>query len=347
MALDNWYEDGQESAVSWDGHESETSELAWRSEVLSEWRVPCGWETQMYSTDGVRYVKDSELVRLNVQESVFGPYRQRFTRLEADEQWTPLLYLYVHPECVASSRRYVLERAEEPHRTRIRWDRDEKPQARDTTAWAAPRTPFREFYALPEPLHGLTECHVDWTSAPDRYMITQNHRPAAAWLRCFRFFAYTATKYHLLVKTWPRGSPLSFSYRLVPGHRCPVDAPWRCAFAFFAFDHQVPGTNQYTVQSSYEGLDRLRVGMTASDRSSDWADEALVFYAHDVPIPGTSRLNVQYRVRDGTNIECEQNRVSIDNALGPWIEKFCFYAYPAPTVDLEDPPPEASVAGTH
>ena len=47
MALDNWYEDGQESAVSWDGHESETSELAWRSEVLSEWRVPCGWATQM------------------------------------------------------------------------------------------------------------------------------------------------------------------------------------------------------------------------------------------------------------------------------------------------------------
>jgi len=136
------------------------------------------------------------------------------------------------------------------------------------------------------------------------------------------------------VRTWPAGAPLSFSYRLVPGHCCPVEPPWRCAFAFFAFDHQVPGANRYAVQASSEGLSRLRVGMTASDRG-EWAEDALAFYAHDVPIPGTARFNVQYRVRDGTNMECEQNRVSIDNALGPWIEKFCFYAYPAPTVELE------------
>ena len=44
---------------------------------------------------------------------------------------------------------------------------------------------------------------------------------------------------------------------------------------------------------------------------------------------------MQYRVRDGTNMECEQNRISIDNALGSWVEKFCFYAYPAPTVELD------------
>ena len=113
-----------------------------------------------------------------------------------------------------------------------------------------------------------------------------------------------------------------------------MEHPWRCLFAFFAFDKQVPGTNEYTVQWSDEGLQRLRVGMTASDRP-EWSPETLVFYAHDVPIPTTARFAVHYRVRDGTNMECEQNRISIDNALGSWVEKFCFYAYPAPTVELD------------
>ena len=130
----SYYEDAN-SQLSWEGHESLTTQQAWREEVLGEWRVPPDWSTHFYSRDGVKYVKDCTLVRMNVQESVYGPYRMRFTRLETDDQWTPLLYLYVSPKALegGSGRRYVLERAEEPHRTRIRWEHDEKPQSRDTT----------------------------------------------------------------------------------------------------------------------------------------------------------------------------------------------------------------------
>lgn len=93
-------------------------------------------------------------------------YRQRFSKDEADEAWAPHLYLYVFPTppnsaaAAGAARRYLLERAEEPHRSRLRWDRDEKPQARDTTKWFPPRAEFRGFYALPEPMPGLSECHV-------------------------------------------------------------------------------------------------------------------------------------------------------------------------------------------
>ena len=129
------------SQLSWDGAGSVggRSNGAWRDEVLGEWRVPPDWSTQMWSEDGVKHIDDCTLVRINVQESVYGPYRQRFSRQETDDQWTPLLYLFVSPLPLSggSGRRYVLERAEEPHRTRIRWDRDEKPQARDTTRWRA------------------------------------------------------------------------------------------------------------------------------------------------------------------------------------------------------------------
>ena len=91
----------------------------------------------------------------------------------------------------------------------------------------------------------------------------------------------------------------------------------------------MPGANRYTVQRSADGYDRLRVGMTPSDRPNEWAPSSTMhFYAHDVPTPGTAQFSVQYRVRDGTNMECEQNCVAIDMPLGAWVEKFTFFAYP-------------------
>jgi len=327
--------------------ESEPPE-SWRDKVLERWTIPPDWRTQMRSTTH-EHLEDCTLVRVNAQIARNAPYRHRITLEEGDAEYAPHLYLYVFPTKPIGSvangiaRKYVLDRAEEPHRSRLRWERQEKPQTRDTEpSWTAPRGDFRWFYALPEPQPGLSELHVDWTSAPDRYMISREHRPAAAWLRCFRFFAYTATKFHLLERVWPQGSELSTSYRLVSGHMCPVEVHWRCLFAFYAFDCPVPNANKYSVQQSADGYDRLRVGMTPSERPGEWFSNDLAFYAYDVPVPGTARFSVQYRIRDGTNMECEQNRVSItDNAFGAWVEKFVFYGYPAPVVELE--PPSESV----
>ena len=55
------------------------------------------------------------------------------------------------------------------------------------------------------------------------------------WLRCFRFKAYNASKFHLL----ERRDPLS--YRVVRAYHMPLEAGWRCLFAFYAFDEIVPG----------------------------------------------------------------------------------------------------------
>jgi len=141
--------------------------------------------------------------------------------------------------------------------------------------WAAPRTGPDCFYAYPLRLPGVTEFNVDWTSAPDRYAISEAARPAAAWLRCFQFFAYKATKYHVLARSWPEGQSLSDSYRVVCDV-CPCEVGWYCLFAFFAFDGPVAGANLYTLQSSSSvgGLPRLRVGMVPSEREGEWESTA-------------------------------------------------------------------------
>ena len=41
----------------------------------------------------------------------------------------------------------------------------------------------------------------DWTSGPDRYQITQGREPEWGWTRLFTFFAYAASKYHVLETT--------------------------------------------------------------------------------------------------------------------------------------------------
>lgn len=41
----------------------------------------------------------------------------------------------------------------------------------------------------------------EWTSGPDRYQITQGSEPEWGWTRLFTFFAYAASKYHVLETT--------------------------------------------------------------------------------------------------------------------------------------------------
>lgn len=332
--------------------EPDESWLSWRSEVLKYWCLPEAAVIRADSgTDRLR--ESANLIRLNIQAARSEPYRQRFTALEADNHWAPLHYLFFFREAKPYTYRYILERAEEPHRSRIRLDRDRKPQARDITSWKAAQSKPEFIFAYPERMPGSVECSVDWTSAPDRYaVVIGNRRPEAAWLRCFRFFAYPATKFHFLERVWPTGSAISRSYCLVAGHLCPIWPNWYCLFAFFAFDTPVPCANRYTAQASEEGAcPRMRVGMTPSFRSEWQSKNSHVFHAFDVPVPGSARFDVQYRVRDGSNAEMEQNRISIAQTGicdgGVWLSKFAFYAHPAPTVDLEDQsPPDTSTGPT-
>ncbi|KAJ8603089.1 hypothetical protein CTAYLR_006660 [Chrysophaeum taylorii] len=334
-----------------DYSEAQTVEtvVSWRSVVLERFRVAP--PAVIRPDSGLNMLQESaRYLRLNVHEASEAPYRQRFTTLEADgDNWKPVMYVYVFRDATENAHRFVLERAEEPHRSRVRCERDRKPQARDITTWHPPRSSAPDsFWAYPERLPGTSEYAVDWTSAPDRYAITRATRPAAAWLRCFRFFAYPARKFHVLEREWPPGSPLTRGYRLVANHTCPTDPPWRCLFAFYAFATNVPCTNRYTVQAAADddGYARIRVGMTPSHRD-DWQHHRDdVFYAHDIPVPGAARFFVQYRMRDGSNAEWEQNRIAIDEAGGGlWVDKFAFYAFPAPFVQLDDapPPPPAPV----
>ncbi|CAN0209322.1 unnamed protein product, partial [Hapterophycus canaliculatus] len=67
------------------------------------------------------------------------------------------------------------------------------------------------FFAFPLVVHNSHAHHVDWTSGPDRYQITQSAEPEWGWSRLFTFFAYAASKYHVLETTEP---PLAQKARL-------------------------------------------------------------------------------------------------------------------------------------
>ena len=300
-------------------------------------------------SDTYKHLEDCTLLRVNAQTAREGPYRHRISIEEADDVWAPHLYLYVF----RSTRRAVWPRASRGATcSTARKNRIDRDYGGSATPSPKQGTRSRAGALLEVNSNHSSRCRSrnracrSSTSTGRPHPIgrgqSTEYRPAAAWLRCFRFFAYKATKFHLLERVWPHGSELTTSYRLVAGHECPVNAHWRCLFAFFAFDSCVPNANQYTIQQSVDGYDRLRVGMTASIRPGEWDPNDLKFYAYDVPVPGTAKFSVQYRVRDGTNMECEQNRLSIDHAVGPWVEKFVFYGYPAPTIELEAPKDEGA-----
>ncbi|CAM9196713.1 unnamed protein product [Ectocarpus sp. 12 AP-2014] len=175
------------------------------------------------------------------------------------------------------------------------------------------------FFAFPLVVHNSHAHHVDWTSGPDRYQITQGSEPEWGWTRLFTFFAYAASKYHVLETTkTPLSQKASLSkpnYCIVKGNFLTPEPGWKCVLAFFAFDDMVPGSNRRTIRRRYyiEEKDkphlRTRIGMEASWR---W-DARHIFAAFDVPVPGSCALDVHYTIRstDSLNPYPEQCRISL------------------------------------
>ncbi|CAM9311861.1 unnamed protein product [Pylaiella littoralis] len=209
------------------------------------------------------------------------------------------------------------------------------------------------FFAFPLVVHNSRAHHVDWTSGPDRYQITHGAEPEWGWTRLFSFFAYAASKYHVLETT---DAPLAQKARMkdliymrnmfvVKGNFLTPEPGWKCVLAFFAFDNDVPGSNRYYIEEKDEPHLRTRVGMEASCR---W-EARHNFAAFDVPVPGSCALDVHYTIRstDSLNPYPEQCRISLKarrDPWGAWEQKFKFYAFPAEHVLLS---PDLEGSDTH
>jgi hypothetical protein len=195
------------------------------------------------------------------------------------------------------------------------------------------------FYAFPVHVPGTQLLHVDWTSSPDRYKITDVHVPEWQWTRCFSFFGYTANKFHVLECKDPE------SYKVVEGHilgdSVGLDEngeQWNVLMAFFAFKTQVPGTNKYFIQHQYEPHYRTRIGMEPSQSENKGWQDLTTFYAFDTAMPGTSKFSVQYTIRstEAYDMSPEQFRIYTKDPWGQWENKFNFYAFPAHEVTVNN-----------
>ncbi|CAM9553764.1 unnamed protein product [Ectocarpus sp. 13 AM-2016] len=193
------------------------------------------------------------------------------------------------------------------------------------------------FFAFPLVVHNSHAHHVDWTSGPDRYQITQGSEPEWGWTRLFTFFAYAASKYHVLETTkaplaQKAKMPTFLVRQIVKGNFLTPEPGWKCVLAFFAFDNMVPGSNRYYIEEQDEPHLRTRIGMEASCR---W-NARHSFAAFDVPVPGSCALDVHYTIRstDSLNPYPEHYGRSMYDPWGAWEQKFRFYAFPAEKVLL-------------
>eukprot|EP00904_Undaria_pinnatifida_P013861 jgi/Undpi1/9605/HiC_scaffold_27.g12061.m1 len=178
------------------------------------------------------------------------------------------------------------------------------------------------FFAFPLVVNNSHAHHVDWTSGPDRYQITQRPEPEWGWSRLFTFFAYAASKYHVLETT---EAPLA--QKVVKGQFLTPEKGWKCVLAFFAFDADVPGSNRYYVEEQDDPHLRTRIGLESSCR---W-EARHQFAAFDVPVPGSCPLDVHYTISSADSLSPypAQCRISLKDPWGPWEQKFRFYAFPA------------------
>jgi len=270
----------------------------------------------------------SPLVRINVLEPLADPKpaRQRFTRQEADEvDWGTSLVFFAFTEPMPHSERLLVEENAHPRRSRLSMARVKF--QRDISKWHAVLSD--SFFGFPQHYQGASEFHVDWSSGPDRYMITREILPTMGWKRQFQFYAYAANKFHVLQSLKP------VAYKIVKGYYIPAENGWKCLFGFYAFEDQVPGSNKYYVQFQDDPFFRIRMGVARSVHLG-WKD-CLEFYALDVPIVGTTRISVHYNVRsiDSEDIYPEQHKLALTtHTSGMWEHLFDFYAFPAYSVEL-------------
>ncbi|CAM9944737.1 unnamed protein product [Scytosiphon promiscuus] len=372
-ALGNFYDNS---------HEGEQSShfCGWKDQVLQDFEVPqvvseaVGRAASAHAWPRTVDGRPSRLERWDVLKAA-DPYREHFATGEAWRQehpeFEPKLCFYAFDAAVEHVERYWVEEAEAPFRCRLQ--KGELKFSRDIAKWEARAPAKRKARGgssdIGPPKSGQelrgddqlssgsddttwvntpsqTKSFQDWTSGPDRYQITQSAEPEWGWSRLFTFFAYAASKYHVLETTEPplaqkarlrwHGSPSDAAQnaflRIVKGNFLTPERGWKCVLAFFAFDNDVPGSNRYYVEEKDEPHLRTRIGMEASSR---WGARH-TFAAFDVPVPGSCALDVHYTIRstDSLNPYPEQCRISLKDPWGAWEQKFRFYAFPAEHVLL-------------
>jgi len=276
----------------------------------------------------------SPLVRITICETL-SPSRHRITvsvgnpEDEANNVWQPVHYIYGFACEMPYTLPYFIENRREPSGCRLKQKKN--PQERDFANWRRKNPPMG-FFAFPEPLPGSSTYFLDWSSGPDRYVISNEPAPQLGWLRSLRFNAYTALKYHCLEAPPVAGGWVP-RYRVHRGHWCPLQVEWKCLFAFFAFEsQQVPGTSRYYMQQRFEPHFSTRIAKEPS-AVQGWKDYGS-FCAFDVPMPGTARFSVDFLTADTDSREgpTEVSRVYAKDTWEPWVEKIFFYAFPAPTL---------------
>lgn len=272
------------------------------------------------------------LVRLTVCENLAPPRHKVMVSCgdpddEANDYWQPLLHIYVFACPMPHTIPLTIEYRREPYCSRLHMGKN--PQQRDITKWHRHEPQIKGFYAYPQPVAGSSPFYLDWSSGPDRYMISTNRNmPSLGWLRCSGFHALQATKFHVL-----EGHDPVHCYRVVAGGHCPVHRGWICLFAFFAFEGpEPPGTSRFYLQHRYEPYYTMRVAKEPTYEHG-WTDYA-TFCAFDVPMPGTSRFSVDFLTGnvDSRQNVAEQTRIFAADTWEPWVEKLFFYAFPAPTI---------------
>ena len=159
--------------------------------------------------------------------------------------------------------------------------------------------------------------------------------------RLWQFAAYPVTQYYILERRVIHdcleaegGSGMTFTI----DHGLSVYAKkhWRITGSFYAFNHQLLGSQLYTVYVRDDPFPRMQICLGPLDKPEEWTVKAQ-FYAFDIPVPGTCVFEVHYCVRSiySAAASVPRHRMTTQEKRNPWEYRMSIYAFPAEIEDID------------
>ena len=300
----------------------------------SDW----GWTSPFVWPDVPNLVK---LIRMDIYEKDVPKLQigtidhEDSLEIRNTSEWYPVRSLFFMNVSTQYTMQVLLETMGPPRRSKYR--PHNKQNVRDMSKWNL----VTKVHAFNTPMGipGSSSFFIDYQDFPDRYFITNKESPNLGNRRLYQFAAYSATQFYILEKnihheTLDAEGGSGYTYYIESGPIVYAKKGWRIIGSFYGFDHQLPGSSQFTVYRRLDPFPRMVMALQNIERSHEW-NQDLKFYAFDIPVPGTARYSLQHCLRSiySNKASVSRHRLTTEDARLPWEFRMNLYMFPAELSD--------------
>lgn len=321
---------------------------------VSRWQKPqyssqadWGWTSPFVWPDVPHLVK---LVRMDIFEKdvpklqIGTTDREDSTEIRNTPEWYPVRSVFFMNVPTEYTMQILLETTGPPRRSKYR--PHNKQNSRDLSKWKS----VTKVYAFNTPMGipGSSSFFVDYQDFPDRYFITNAEVPTLGNRRLYQLAGYSVTQYYVLEKVVHHQSldaegGSGVTYYIEAGPILYAKKDWRIIGSFYGFDHQLPGSSQFTIYRREDPFPRVIVALQNIERSHEW-NQDLKFHAFDIPVPGTAKYSLQHCLRSiySNNGNVSRHRITTEDPRLPWEFRMHIFTFPAELSDCSIYPYDVS-----